>query len=91
MRQAARADANQQMIISALRNIGVMVYYIKLPTDLLCAGGPLNSRNLLLEVKMPGEKLSMAQQEFWMRWPGEKAVVHSVQEALEVILGDKLK
>jgi hypothetical protein len=92
VRQAARSDANQQLIIGALRNVAVQVLYIKWPTDLLCAGGPLKNRNLLLEVKMPGEKLNAGQLDFWMRWPGDKAVVHSVQEALEAVLGkDALK
>ena len=92
MRNAARSDANQQLIIGALRNIGVQVYYLKLPTDLLCAGGALGEANLLMEVKMPGESLNGSQQEFWMRWPGRKCVVHSVQEALEAVLGkDALK
>lgn len=87
MRNAARADANQQMIIGALRNIGVQVYYIKLPTDLLCSGGPLKERNVLVEVKMPGERLNGSQEEFWLRWPGEKHVVHNVNEALAAVLG----
>lgn len=90
MRNAARTDACQQQIISALRTIGVQVYYIKLPTDLLISGGALGLRNVLLEVKMPGEALNPSQQEFWMRWPGEKYVVRSVQEALEVVLGKDL-
>jgi hypothetical protein len=89
VRQAARADANQQFIIGALRNIGVQVYYIKLPLDLLIAGGALGTRNVLLEVKMPGEGLNAGQLEFWARWPGEKAVVHTVDEALRVVLGEK--
>ena len=87
MRNAARVDACQQQIISALRNVGVQVYYIKLPTDLLCSGGPLKNRNLLLEVKMPGEGLNNGQQAFWDRWPGEKAVAHTVDEALSIVLG----
>lgn len=87
MRNAARVDACQQQIISALRNIGIQVYYIKLPTDLLISGGALGLRNVLLEVKMPGEALNASQQEFWLRWPGEKYVVRSIQEALEAVLG----
>ena len=87
MRQAARSDANQQTIIGALRNIGCQIYYIKLPLDLLVAGGPLKDANLLMEVKMPGEKLNVAQEDFWLRWPGRKCVVRSVQEALEAVLG----
>lgn len=90
MRNAARTDACQQQVINALRNIGVQVYYIKLPTDLLISGGALGLRNVLLEVKMPGESLSAAQQAFWLRWPGEKYVVRTVTEALEAVLGKNL-
>lgn len=87
MRNAARSDANQQQIIGALRNIGIQVYYIKLPLDLLLSGGPLKDFNLLMEIKIPGEGLNAGQQAFFLRWPGRKCVVHSVQEALEAVLG----
>lgn len=90
MRNAARSDANQQLIIGALRNIGVQVYYIKLPLDLLLSGGALKDFNLLMEIKMPGESLSGGQQEFFLRWPGRKCVVHNVTEALEAVLGKDL-
>jgi hypothetical protein len=87
VRQAAKVDANQPGIIEALHRIGVQTCYIKQPVDLLIAGGALGSRNVLLEVKMPGERLNLTQQDFWDKWPGEKAIVHSVDEALEVVLG----
>lgn len=53
----------------------------------MVSGGALGEVNLLMEIKMLGEKLTGSQQDFWMRWPGRKCVVHGVQEALEAILG----
>ncbi len=87
MRNAARTDACQPSIIKALRAIGCKVYYSKLPLDLIVSGGPLGKRNLLLECKMPGEGLNVAQQLFWDGWPGEKAIAHHEQEAIEAVLG----
>lgn len=91
MRNAARTDANQGQIVEALRNIGCQVFYIKLPTDLIVSGGALGEQNLLMECKMPGEDLNGLQKSFWMRWPGRKCVVRSVDEALRAVLGDKMK
>lgn len=87
MRNAARTDANQPSITDALHRIGCQTYYIKMPCDLLVSGGALGEANLLMEVKMPGENLTADQQAFWLRWPGRKCVVRSVQEALVAVLG----
>jgi len=90
MRNAARTDANQSTIIQALRAIGCKVYYSKLPLDLIVSGGRLGKRNLLMECKLPGEGLNKAQQKFWDEWPGEKALVHHEQEAIEAVLGKEM-
>jgi hypothetical protein len=88
MRNAARTDANQRVIVDALHKLGCQTIYIKWPTDLIVSGGTsLGDFNLLMEVKMPGESLNAGQKEFWMRWPGRKVVVHTVSEALEAVLG----
>lgn len=93
MRNAARVDSNQEMIVQAIRRVGVQTIYIKWPTDLIASGGPfLKEQNLLVEIKMPGESLNAGQQEFWARWPGMKVCVHTVDEALQAVLGkDALK
>lgn len=90
MRHAARTDGNQELITEALHRIGCQTYYIKLPLDLLVSGGALGDTNLLMEIKMPGEHLTGSQHDFWMRWPGKKVVVRTVQEALEAVLGREL-
>jgi hypothetical protein len=84
MRNAARTDANQSTICSALRLIGAQVYYIKEPVDLLVS---YKHRTLLMECKIPGQGLSASQREFVARWQDTVHVVHSVHEALEAVLG----
>jgi hypothetical protein len=90
MRNAARTDANQPTIIKALRAIGCQVIYIKWPTDLVVSGGRLGDQTLWMEVKMPGEKLTVAQELFWQSWPGRKVIVTTEQEAIEAVLGREL-
>ena len=90
MRNAARTDANQAEIVRALRAIGCQVYYIKLPVDLMVSGGPLRNRTMLLEVKLAGERLTGSQENFFSRWPGEWAVVHSPAEAVNIVCGKEL-
>ena len=89
-RHDARTDANQPSIISALEAIGCRVKVIKWPVDLLVSGGRLGDFNLLMEVKMPGKDLNVAQREFWDSWPGRKVVVHHEREAIEAVLGKEL-
>ena len=90
MRNAARTDANQSLIVAALHKLGCQTYYIKLPCDLLISGGPLGEANLLAEIKMPGEQLNAGQREFWMRWPGRKCVLHNVSEAIQAVCGREM-
>lgn len=89
-RHDARSDANQPTIIKALRSIGCQVCIIKQPLDLLVSGGRLGDINLLMECKMPGADLNVAQRLFWDSWPGRKVVVHHEQEAIEAVLGKEL-
>lgn len=86
----ARTDANQSALLGVLRSVGCKVIYLKKPLDLLASGGPLRSRNVLLEVKMPGEKLNKEQQEFWDTWPGEKYIIITEKDALEAVLGKEM-
>ena len=89
-RHDAKNDANQPTIIKALEAIGCRVKIIRQPLDLLVSGGRLGEQNLLMEVKMPGEKLNKVQQEFWDSWPGRKVIVHHEGEAIEAVLGKEL-
>jgi len=89
-RHDARTDACQPSIIKALRSIGCQVCIIKWPLDLLVSGGRLGDTNLLMEVKMPGADLNVAQRLFWDSWPGRKVIVHHEQEAIEAVLGKEM-
>ena len=86
-RHAARTDANQVGIVKALRAIGCQVIYIKWPVDLVVSGGKLADHTLWMEVKMPGESLTVMQRLFWDSWPGRKCIVHNEREAIEAVLG----
>lgn len=91
MRQAAKVDDNQPSIVEALRKCGVKVYHTHqigggFP-DLLCWH---RNRYVLLEVKMLGKKPNKDQEDFIAACPGELHVVHTITEALEAVLGEKV-
>ena len=91
MRYAARIDANQEQIVSALRAHGATVRIVTqgngLP-DLLVG---YKGFTLLLEVKdgnkVPSaRKLTSAEQKFFDEWTGGMlAVVNSADEAIEIL------
>lgn len=87
MRRAARVDANQDAIVSALRAAGATVEVIGKPVDLLVG---INGANFLMECKdgdkTPGNRpLTKAQKKFIPTWRGSVAVALSPEEALRVI------
>lgn len=82
MRHAARTDENQAEIVKALRRIGVSVYYVKLPLDLLVCHRGITA---LVECKMPGESLNKNQVAFIEKWPGKVFIVHGPTEAVSAI------
>jgi hypothetical protein len=86
--RAKRADATQPAIVEALRKVGVSVEHLHevgkgMPDLLLCVRG----ETLLMECKVPGEKLNKQQIDFIVSWPGRVEVVHSPEEALRCVLG----
>lgn len=88
MRRDARVDANQAEIVEALRQVGAVVF----DTHAL-GGGFLDIAVLfrgavhLIEIKMPGGKLTPAEQEFHDAWGNSPFVhiVYSMEDALEAI------
>jgi hypothetical protein len=87
VRNAARADANQEEIVSALRAAGYVVWNIRHPVDLLVSypGGWLP-----LEIKdgskpPSARKLTPDQQEFIRTALGPVAVVTDVESALRAL------
>lgn len=100
-RVAARVDANQAIIAEALRKAGCSVALLHrlgagVPDILvgtLWDGKPFETPtvwgrmpiNLLMEIKMPGEKLTPDEHEFHSSWRGQIAIVHSIAEALACV------
>lgn len=80
MRRAARVDANQEAIVSALRAAGCKVWCIGLPVDLLAGK---NGHTVLVEVKTAKGKYTPLQEAFMSTWNGGPvATVRDVAGAL---------
>ena len=68
MRYAARIEANQTQIVSALRAAGAYFWIIGLPVDLLVG---YKNHTFLVEIKDgPKKKLTKLQEDFFKNWPG---------------------
>jgi hypothetical protein len=68
MRYAARVDANQAQIVSALRAAGAYVWIIGLPVDLLVG---YKNHTFLVEIKDGSKKrLTKLQHDFFESWAG---------------------
>ena len=68
MRYAARVDANQEQVVSALRAAGAYVWIIGLPVDLLVG---YKNHTWLVEVKNgPKKRLTALQDDFFKNWTG---------------------
>ena len=84
MRQAAKRDRNEKEIVSALEGVGCVVHRLSqagIP-DLLVSR---NHVNYLIEVKEPRGSLTEDQKYFFETWRGQAAIVHTVEEAMEVV------
>lgn len=91
MRRAARVDANQEQIVSAMRACGATVRVVTqgdgLP-DLLVG---YRGYTILMEVKdgrkpPSARKLTEEEEKFFANWTGGMlAIVNSVEEALELL------
>jgi hypothetical protein len=68
MRRAARVDANQEQIVSALRGASAYVWIIGLPVDLLVG---YKNHTFLVEIKTDSKKrLTKLQADFFENWMG---------------------
>jgi len=84
MRHAARIDANQAQIVSALRAAGAYVWIISLPVDLLVG---YKGHTFLVEIKTDAKKrLTALQDDFFNNWSGSTlARIDSPEAALRMI------
>lgn len=91
MRRAAKVDRNQAEIVKHLRWSGFdvdLVHQLKGLYDIIVTGLPVWSHMpvaLRVEIKMPGEKLTPAEQEYWnqVKHPGNLIVAESVEDILK--------
>jgi hypothetical protein len=84
MRRAARVDATQEAIVSALRAAGAYVWVIGLPVDLLVG---YKNHTFLVEVKSgPSKRLTKLQADFFENWSGSTlARIDCPEAALRMI------
>ena len=84
MRYAARVDATQESIVSALRAAGAYVWVIGLPVDLLVG---YKGHTFCVEVKSgPSKRLTKLQADFFENWSGSTlARIDSPEAALRMI------
>jgi hypothetical protein len=84
MRYAARVDANQTQIVSALRAAGAYVWIIGLPVDLLVG---YRGHTFLMECKDGAKKrLTGLQADFFESWNGSTVCrIDSPEAALRMI------
>jgi len=84
MRYAARVDANQDQIVSALRSAGAYVWIIGLPVDLLVG---YKGHTFLVEIKINNKKkFTKLQTDFFENWSGGTlARIDNPEAALRMI------
>jgi hypothetical protein len=84
IRRAARIDANQTEVVSALRAAGAYVWIIGLPVDLLVG---YKGHTFLVEVKNgPKKRLTALQEDFFNNWSGSTlARIDGPEAALRMI------
>ena len=84
MRYAARVDANQEQIVSALRAAGAYVWIIGLPVDLLVG---YKNHTFLVEIKTNSKKrFTKLQTDFFKNWAGGTlARIDNPEAALRMI------
>lgn len=92
MRRAAKVDANQSDITSALRALGVSVQPLHMVgkgcPDLLCG---YRGRNVLLEVKdgkkpPSARRLTDDESRWAASWNGQVAVVNCIADAISAVV-----
>jgi len=77
-RYNAKRDANEPEIIEVFEKMGISVFRLNRPVDLLLG---YNGFNYLVEVKIPGEILNKNQVEFAETFKGHFTVIKTKEEA----------
>ena len=83
-----KIDHNHAEIVQALKSVGALI----IDTSMVGKGGPdlicqFRKEIYLIEIKNPktGGKLNKLQEKFHEEWAGSIYIVHSVEEALQII------
>lgn len=87
-----RTDANQKIIVEALRRIGCSVYILSgvghgCPDLLVGTHWQDPPLNVLLEVKMGDEPLTEDERAFFETWQGLVYIVRSPEQAIKIVRG----
>ena len=91
---AKRIDGNQNAIVAALRKCGATVQILSTVgngcPDILVG---YRGRNLVMEIKddsqpESGQKLTPDEERWHDKWRGQKAIVHNVAEAINILNQD---
>jgi hypothetical protein len=85
-RYAQKPDLNQPEIVTGLIKIGCSVYDAHRVGEIPDIIVGFRGCTLLLEIKMPKGKLKKTQSDWHRDWNGHSAVVHSLEEAIAVVL-----
>lgn len=88
-RRAARIDANQNEIVSVLRNRGwyvLIISQLKNCCDIIISK---NGRTVAVEIKdgsksLSQRKLSTGEEKFKSEWQGEYALIETIEQALNL-------
>jgi len=76
----ARRDGNEKEIVEVFERMGLSVYRLDQPLDLLIG---YDKRNYLVEVKMPGKNLNDNQVEFVANWKGQFIIIRTIEQAIK--------
>lgn len=85
-RRAAKADSNQPKIVQAFEKLGCSVQHL----HMVGGGCPdivvgVNGVTVLVEIKTDTGYLTKDQKYFFETWRGYAVIVHSVEEAIDLV------
>lgn len=78
LRYDAKRDSNEKEIVNTLEKMGLSVYRLDKPLDLLVG---YNKRNFLVEVKSGTGTLTEPQKDFIKDWRGQHVIISTVSQA----------
>lgn len=77
-RYDTKRDKNEPEIVKCFEKMGLSVYRLDQPLDLLVG---YNNRNFLVEVKSDTGSLTGPQKDFFKDWKGQKIIIRDIDQA----------